>query len=186
MKDGSLGDVEWNSSQERRLRGLNSDEYPNRDNHIAIFECQLKNPPIMILQDHTHREFLMSSRLNFSGWRLVDLDNYMQGNVPFTQIGFKDPQERLKHFKKLDIKERDRREPLTGPVREKLENQINEGLRWLDTFEPNSNAQIGLENASKTIDAAAIEKPAKKEKTGKKAKAEESAPEKKIEKEATN
>ena len=84
---------------------------------------------------------------------------------------------------------------MAGSIREKLESQINEGLRWLDTFEPNSNAQIGLENATKTPEVAVVEKPAKKEKAGKKAKAEDekseaetaAAPEKKmVEKEASN
>lgn len=59
-------------------------------------------PPMLALEDHTHREFLMASRLNFANWKLVDVDNYMRGNVPFTQTGITDPMVRLTHIKKLE------------------------------------------------------------------------------------
>ena len=39
----------------------------------------------MWLSNCTHREYFMASRLNFIHWKMVDLDNYMQGNKPFTE-----------------------------------------------------------------------------------------------------
>ena len=84
IKDEGIGKIEHRSDEERQARGLKDVEYPNRGNHIAIFECQLKQPPMMCLENHTHLEFLMATRFNFANWRMVDLDNYMGGNPPFT------------------------------------------------------------------------------------------------------
>jgi len=53
-------------------------------NHIAVFECQLKNPPVLSLIDHTYNEFVLAHRLNFAKWKLIDLDNYMRGNPYFS------------------------------------------------------------------------------------------------------
>ena len=53
-------------------------------NHIAIFECDVKVPPALALIDHSFKEYIMAHRLNFRNWRLVDLDNYMNGNPHFT------------------------------------------------------------------------------------------------------
>lgn len=44
----------------------------------------------------------MATRLNFANWRMVDLDNYMGGNPPFTQLGFDDPWERLSDFQNME------------------------------------------------------------------------------------
>ena len=52
--------------------------------HIAVFECALKTQPALTLIDHTHKEFVMSHRLNFANWRIVDIDNYMKGNHYFS------------------------------------------------------------------------------------------------------
>ena len=52
-------------------------------NHIAVFECDLKVPPALSLMDHSYKEYILAHRLNFKNWRLVDLDNYMQGNPHF-------------------------------------------------------------------------------------------------------
>ena len=102
-------------------------------------------PPMLSLEDHTHKEFLMASRLNFANWRLTDVDNYMRGNVPFTQSGITDPMVRLTNFSKMeDLIDPKADEALTSKTREKIDNQIKEGLRWLDSYEPNSNAKIGL------------------------------------------
>ena len=38
---------------------------------------------MLSLLNHTHSAFLMASRLNFTNWRLVDVDNYMGGGKPF-------------------------------------------------------------------------------------------------------
>ena len=87
IRDGSIGKIDYSVDSERKERGLLADEYPNAGNHIAIFECQLKQPPLLALENHTPKEFLWASRLNFKHWKLVDLDNYMGGNKHFTQIG---------------------------------------------------------------------------------------------------
>lgn len=69
--------------------------------------------------DHTHLEYLMASRLNFTGWRLVDFDNFMKGNPPFTQLGLEDPWERLTDFKNLqDIVESENREKMDKEMQE--------------------------------------------------------------------
>ena len=52
-------------------------------NHVAIFECQLKAPPPLALIDHTRDSFFDAYRINFRNWRIVDVDNFMQGNTFF-------------------------------------------------------------------------------------------------------
>ena len=92
IKDNGIGQIDYNIAGERSQRGLTEPSgYPNEGNHIAIFECPLKQLPMMTLANHTHKEFLFDSRLNFAHWKLVDLDNYMQGNKPFTMLDSEDP-----------------------------------------------------------------------------------------------
>ena len=55
-------------------------------NHIAIFECELKHPPILGLIDHTSDSYILASRINFKNWRLVDVDNFMKGNPPYSNF----------------------------------------------------------------------------------------------------
>jgi len=64
----------------------------------------------------------MATRLNFTNWRLVDLDNYMGGNPPFTQQGFEDPWERLTDFQHMDnVADKDAlREPMPKETKERL------------------------------------------------------------------
>ena len=100
IRDRGIGLIDYPIELERVQRGLTAYEYPNEGNHIAIFECQLKMPPVLSLSDTSHQEFLFASRLNFSKWKLVDLDNYMKGNKPFTEINFDDSQE--KYQAKID------------------------------------------------------------------------------------
>ena len=88
VRDRGIGLINYPIEEERRVRGIKAYEYPNEGNHIAIFECQMKMPPILSLTDTSHKEFLFTSRLNFSNWKLVDLDNYMKGNPYFTEIDF--------------------------------------------------------------------------------------------------
>ena len=61
-----------------------SDKYTG--NHIAVFECQLKSPPVLSMADHSCESYIMNSRLNFKNWRLVDLDNFMKGNPPYSDF----------------------------------------------------------------------------------------------------
>ena len=55
-------------------------------NHIAVFECELKNPPVLSMADHDCESYIMASRINFKNWRLVDLDNFMKGNPPYSDF----------------------------------------------------------------------------------------------------
>ena len=55
-------------------------------NHIAIFECDMKQPPQMSFIDHTYHEVLKAYRINVNKWKIVDIDNFMQGNSYFEQV----------------------------------------------------------------------------------------------------
>ena len=55
-------------------------------NHIAIFECELKAPPQMALIDHGNQDLTDSYRINFRDWKIVDIDNWMEGNPYFNEI----------------------------------------------------------------------------------------------------
>lgn len=55
-------------------------------NHIAIFECELKAPPQMSFIDHTYNEYINAYRVNFRNWKIVDIDNYMDGNHFFSEL----------------------------------------------------------------------------------------------------
>ena len=63
---------------------LYGDEYSG--NHIAIFECELKAPPQMALVDHTYNQYIDAYRVNFRNWKIVDIDNYMEGNHFFSEL----------------------------------------------------------------------------------------------------
>lgn len=63
---------------------LYSDDYTG--NHIAIFECELKAPPQIAMIDHTYTQFLDSYRMNFRNWKIVDVDNWMEGNHFFSEL----------------------------------------------------------------------------------------------------
>lgn len=51
-----------------------------------MFECTLKTPPSALLIDHTLKQYVMSHRLNFANWRIVDMDNRMKGNSYFAKF----------------------------------------------------------------------------------------------------
>ena len=55
-------------------------------NHIAIFECELKAPPQLSFIDHSYSEYLEAYRMNFKNWKIVDIDNFMEGNHYFSEI----------------------------------------------------------------------------------------------------
>ena len=54
-------------------------------NHIAIFECELKAPPQLSLIDHTYNQYIDAYRMNFKNWKIVDIDNFMEGNHFFRE-----------------------------------------------------------------------------------------------------
>ena len=157
IKDNGIGIIDYDIAGERSQRGLTEPTgYPNEGTHIAIFECPLKQLPMMTLANHTHKEFLFDSRLNFSHWKLVDLDNYMQGNKPFTMLDSEDPVgkweakvERLAPDVDLndanfdEIKGDDDEVTKTW---EWLMEMTRQDVARLNLAEPNSNWQIGLDN----------------------------------------
>jgi len=55
-------------------------------NHIAIFECELKAPPQMAFVDHTYAQYIDNYRINFKNWKIVDIDNWMDGNHYFSEL----------------------------------------------------------------------------------------------------
>lgn len=55
-------------------------------NHIAIFECELKAPPQLSLIDHTYNQYIDAYRMNFKNWKIVDIDNFMEGNHFFKEV----------------------------------------------------------------------------------------------------
>ena len=52
-------------------------------NHIAIFECDMKAPPQMSFIDHNYMDVIKAYRINPNKWKIVDIDNFMQGNSYF-------------------------------------------------------------------------------------------------------
>ena len=95
IKDNGIGEVTSKIVNERAQRDLSEhEEYPNEGNHIAIFECQVKQLPMMTLATLSHKEFLFDGRLNFRNWKLVDVDNYMGGNKHTTENDTEYPQEK--------------------------------------------------------------------------------------------
>ena len=144
-------------------------------NHIAVFECKLKVPPVLSLIDHSHKEYILAHRLNFNNFKLVDIDNYMQGNPYFT--------------KKMTAEEWTKSiSTIVGDVKqEKIEskNIVNKWKRNLSFYEelmnvkePLSNMRMPLINkeardkkAAEKKEAEAAEKAAAGSKKGKKSKA---------------
>lgn len=55
-------------------------------NHIAIFECELTAPPVLSFIDHTYEEYINGYRMNFKNWKIVDIDNFMEGNHYFSNL----------------------------------------------------------------------------------------------------
>ena len=54
--------------------------------------------------------------------------------------------------------ERDEKIKISGSKgRAAFKERITEHLNWLDTYEPNSNARIGLENIAKKVPQATVE-----------------------------
>ena len=146
LKDDSIGNIKYDISSERKQRGLIKDNYPNEGNHIAIFECQLKQPNIFCLENHTHKEYLWASKLNFRNWKLVDIDNYMEGNKHFTKLGGKNAhkinQQKLDKFYRKEPHDMDPEEE--ARYKKAITRGMRQHLKWLDTYETNSNADFAL------------------------------------------
>ena len=76
LRNGAIGKVSTGGNASSLAVGYSG-------NHIATFECPLKVPPAMALIDHSFKEYITAHRINFKHWRLVDLDNFMNGNPHF-------------------------------------------------------------------------------------------------------
>ena len=87
---------------------------------------------------------------------MVDLDNYMQGNKPFTE---NDPHEvAVSNYEaKVQALKPDPKNKPENPQkhREMIRNGVMQSLRWVDTFEPNSNANATAHEIEKAKVAAA-------------------------------
>jgi hypothetical protein len=46
----------------------------------------LRTPPSLAMLDNTYEQFVNEHRLNFKNWKLVDLDNFMQGNSYYSEF----------------------------------------------------------------------------------------------------
>jgi hypothetical protein len=71
------------------FKGKDQSKLYNKDysgNHIAIFECELKAPPQLALVDHTYNQYIDAYRMNFKNWKIVDIDNFMEGNHFFSEL----------------------------------------------------------------------------------------------------
>lgn len=68
--------------------GAISNKFENEysGNHIAVFENQLDSPPELSLIDLTHEEWYNHHTINHSGWKIVDIDNFMGGNLFFSEM----------------------------------------------------------------------------------------------------
>ena len=111
---------------------------------------------MLTLLNRSHKDFLLASRLNFSKWRLVDIDNYMGGNKPFnaaTEQDQRDWQKKVDEF----IETVDNPKEATAAQVRVLEAQTEESLQWLKIREPNSNSRIPVEDTlyQAELDAAA-------------------------------
>jgi hypothetical protein len=67
--------------------GHNLLEYPSDYNytHLAVFENQLIPPHHTFLIKHDFEQWLSNHKIDPSGWKLVDVDNFMKGNSFFKE-----------------------------------------------------------------------------------------------------
>lgn len=66
------------------MKSLYGDKYSG--NHVAIFECELKAPPQLSYIDHSPKMITDAYRMNFKNWKIVDIDNFMEGNHYFSEL----------------------------------------------------------------------------------------------------
>jgi hypothetical protein len=93
-------------------------------NHIAIFECDLKAPPQLAYIDHSPEMITDAYRMNFKNWKIVDIDNYMDGNHYFSNL------------KKEQVWESQVKQLITGPAKIYKEDKIQSPLFLRDTLFP--------------------------------------------------
>jgi hypothetical protein len=121
-------------------------------NHIAIFEAQLRTPPALAMLDNTYEQFVNEHRLNFKNWRLVDLDNFMQGNSYYSEYV---SQETWVKRNKDTWDDSEMNEVIeTEEDLEPLHEMIEKMQSFLATKEPQSNYDMPIRNRKKAEQAA--------------------------------
>ena len=132
LTDGALGQV-------KAAGNSMSETYTG--NHIAIFECELKHPPLLSMGDHDYFSYIMASRINFKNWRLVDLDNFMKGNQPYSDFVTQVDWDRM--VDEYDGPKAVVEEKITTTREmDTLKGMVDSYVEHLQTREPNSNAEM--------------------------------------------
>lgn len=136
LTDGALGTLEAKGTTGKTTSGYTG-------NHIAIFEAELKHPPLLSIMDHTIESYLLSSRLKFQNWRLVDIDNFMKGNPPYSEFVTQVDWNKL-----VDASEKQHETVVIDSQKEadKLSEMMKDYLELLSKREPPSNAKMPLIN----------------------------------------
>ena len=122
---------------------LYGEEYTG--NHIAIFECELKAPPQMALVDHTYNQYIDAYRVNFRNWKIVDIDNFMEGNHFFSELKeesvWKNQVSQALGGNKTEVwKEQEAKSPLFD--REVLTPELNRIVDQIQMIDTKSNMQM--------------------------------------------
>ena len=96
--------------------------------------------------DHDIESYLLASRIKLQNWRLVDIDNYMKGNPPYssfiTQVDWNklvDQQSKREQTVVVDSEKE----------AEKISEMLDDYFTLLSKREPKSNAKMPLINKQK-------------------------------------
>lgn len=120
----------------------------------------------MALIDHSFKEYVLAHRINFSNWKLVDLDNYMNGNPYFSEYVDGEQWESA-----LETASKDSRvdEEIKGPnVMQVLRDRMELYENYLEGKEPRSNLRMPVIKSQERESAAKAKAEAAKDKKGKK------------------
>jgi hypothetical protein len=135
----NIGLFETSSGQ-----GLYGDAYSG--NHVAIFECPLKAPPQLSFVDHSLDAINDSYKINFKHWKIVDIDNYMEGNHFFSTLTLEDTWNHkvrnLLNGPALTYKEQEAQSPHF--FREVLVPELREFQMRIDSLDTKSNRKMHL------------------------------------------
>lgn len=112
-------------------------------NHTAVFECELKAPAQLSMIDHNLYEYMMAHRINFRNWKIVDFDNFYQGNSYFAkQMDIKEFTEKVD---KLAVSATTHLSKGEKGVIE-LKSTIEQYEKYLEIHEPSSNENMPIYN----------------------------------------
>ena len=132
ITDGALGKLQAKGTTGKTTTGYTG-------NHIAIFEAELKHPPLLSIMDHDIESYLLASRLKFQNWRLVDIDNFMKGNPPYSEFVTQ-----VDWNKKIDAHQRREQTVVIDSHKEadKMREMMSDYFDLLAKREPVSNAKM--------------------------------------------